>query len=422
MFQSGMLKTIRRLTSTRRSSGPKRSRRFCFEGLEPRTLMAVDVSVVGGGLFIDGTESDDHVRIEEVGSDLVSIEEMDDVVEGRVLVKWIKRRPVGGIYFWGHDGDDSFCNMTSIYSVAYGGEGTDLLIGGSTEDRLDGGPDNDVLAGSDGKDLLVGGPGIDFLRGGQGDDTLYSHGQTQDPKAFGYYPTPTLGYLAPLNRDERDKLWGEEGSDHLYGFDDHEYLDGGPDTDYLYGQAGDDELVGGSGVDYLYGGYGNDELLGGSGVDHLYGSYGNDVLYGGDDGDWLYGEHGYDRLYGEGGSDILFGGEHDDRLFGGDGQDYLFGDSGNDYLNGYDPGFVVGDGYKDFLFGQQGNDTYALPKVDPSVPHTIVKGVAVEDFAFYESQEDEVEFLAPIWLAVDSYFESLGSNLDRNDRVVDEAT
>ena len=53
--------------------------------------------------------------------------------------------PIVGINFFGGDGNDTFSNLTSIPSTAYGEAGTDELNGGSANDVLFGGADNDTL-------------------------------------------------------------------------------------------------------------------------------------------------------------------------------------------------------------------------------------------------------------------------------------
>jgi hypothetical protein len=64
---------------------------------------------------------------------------------------------------------------------AYGGGGSDALIGGLLDDSLSGGPGDDVLDGGagaddlfgeDGNDSVDGGGGVDLLDGGPGDDAL----------------------------------------------------------------------------------------------------------------------------------------------------------------------------------------------------------------------------------------------------------
>ena len=98
--------------------------------------------------------------------------------------------------------------------------------------------------------------------------------------------------------DDRDDLWGEDGSDWLYG---------GAGGDLAVAGAGDDLLIGEDGDDWLYAEDGNDFAYGGAGVDYLFGQGGNDVLVAQAGDDWLYGGAGNDVLNGGAGWDLYFG-------------------------------------------------------------------------------------------------------------------
>lgn len=76
-------------------------------------------------------------------------------------------------------------------------------------------------------------------------------------------------------------------------------------------------LYGESGSDVLWGGGGNDMLFGGAGSDILWGGLGGDVLAGGDGDDLLFGQAGRDVLIGGLGSDYVFGLDGDDILIAG---------------------------------------------------------------------------------------------------------
>jgi hypothetical protein len=132
---------------------------------------------------------------------------------------------------------------------------------------------------------------------------------------FGRGGNDTIIINASLSIDAL--LFGEGGTDRLFGARGEDGLDGGSGRDFLYGLWGDDELEGGAGDDFLFGGNGNDLLLGSEGNDFLYGEGGHDVLLGGAGTDRLFGGSGRDLLIGGTGTDYLYGGSDDDILIGG---------------------------------------------------------------------------------------------------------
>jgi hypothetical protein len=276
----------------RRPAGkkPEGRARLGVEALERRELLTVNLADIVGSspillqtppasvrfdantrtLAITGSDSPFRgdvvvVETQQLGNVVVKI---GDQVAGTFLRYSVKsiaqktqtRKPlITKITFVGQQGNDYFENKTNIPSMAWGGDGNDILHGGQA---------NDELAGGNGD--LASGDGNDYLRGHGGND----------------------------------KLWGEAGNDQVHG-------DAG--NDYLWGGAGDDELSGDAGRDTMWGGDHNDYLRGGAGNDELYGGAGNDNLYGGT---------GSDALDGEAGNDGLFGGRDDrDTLTGGTGQD-----------------------------------------------------------------------------------------------------
>jgi Ca2+-binding RTX toxin-like protein len=109
---------------------------------------------------------------------------------------------VWSISFSGGDGDDEFHNTTpDIPSVAYGGDGDDILTGGGCDDRLYGQGGADVLRGNGGPDSLYGGAGVDDLHGGLG------NALSPDPVALGRRQKPgndgndeTMGTMKLMNR------------------------------------------------------------------------------------------------------------------------------------------------------------------------------------------------------------------------------
>jgi Ca2+-binding RTX toxin-like protein len=299
---------------------------FLLEGLETRTLLAVDVALAddaSGVLRIIGDNADNEVSVEVVGDNVVvSIADGEGVQQHEFASS-----EVTSLYFLGKGGDDSFENLTNLESLAYGNEGNDLLIGGSNSDALHGGAGNDVIEGGDGDDSLHGDSGNDRLYGGRGEDKLY-------------------GWTG------NDELDGGDDDDYLSGYSGNDKLIGGLGDDDLHGHTGNDELDGGDGHDKLYGFRGNDVLRGGNGNDYLGGWSGNDDMDGGEGDDMLYGNYGDDTMIGGGGHDILVGREGRDNMQGGSGRDILIGGDGSDH--------IVGDGEDDILI--DGNTTFELNK------------------------------------------------------------
>jgi Ca2+-binding RTX toxin-like protein len=79
------------------------------------------------------------------------------------------------IYYYGQTGgSSSFQNLTAVSCTAYGGSGTNLLVGGSGNDTLyaGGAGSNNTLKGMGGDDTLVGGAGTNYMYGGTGNNTL----------------------------------------------------------------------------------------------------------------------------------------------------------------------------------------------------------------------------------------------------------
>jgi Ca2+-binding RTX toxin-like protein/Mg/Co/Ni transporter MgtE len=183
-----------------------------IEELERRQLMAGDVRVQFGHLWINGGQRSDvaEVSYDQTGSNLVvnlNGQSQSFVAAG-----------IQNIVFNGGIGDDTFVNRTSLTSMAYGGDGNDSLSGGSGIDNLYGQAGDDVLAGNTGDDRLAGGIG-------------------------------------------NDKLYGGDGNDLVNAGDGDDYLAGGAGDDQLTGGAGNDGLHGGAGLDHLWGQVGQDRFL-----------------------------------------------------------------------------------------------------------------------------------------------------------------
>ncbi len=230
----------------RKAAKPK-SMRLAIDMLEQREMMAANLTVnlVGSELQIIGSETADTVT--------VRLQNGQYVVESNSLAaRSFASASVTNIYFAGYGGNDTFTNNTELRSLAYGGDGRDVLTGGSGDDRL---------LGQDGKDTLYGGAGKDTLWGGYKNDTLYG-------------------------QDGNDTLLGNSGHDYLYGGIGNDHLNGGRNVDTLRGEDGDDVLIsldnknhdnvgGGEGrdtywVDRTPGGGGSDKILNVSSIDKAH--------------------------------------------------------------------------------------------------------------------------------------------------------
>uniref|UniRef100_UPI002627EBE3 calcium-binding protein n=1 Tax=Propionivibrio sp. TaxID=2212460 RepID=UPI002627EBE3 len=259
---------------------------------------------------------------------------------------------------------------------AFGGDGTDTLIGNAQSNRLEGGRGDDALSGGANMDLLDGGQGNDLLTGGAG----YDHFVIR--KAAG--STDTITDFSPGTAGEKILLVGfdnvsdftqvavtQEGantrlnlgdgqsvllqniaptgiSEQNFGFfSDTAMLDSfatytsnpgiwsgdsGVQNTLLPGTYGDLVAFALGGDDVIGGVTTNDLIDGGDGSDAIWGDYPGSTPVPG--ADWLEGGAGSDTLYGGAGDDLLRGGSGNDTLRGEVGNDVLIGGSGEDYLNG----------------------------------------------------------------------------------------
>jgi len=139
------------------------------------TAYVTGVGVINGQLQIIGTNIDDHVSVNLVGSG------GEQVV--RVHASFLPPYPgfidvplagIGSILLSLFDGDDHATlagNMT-LPAVLDGGAGADHLSAGGGGAVVLGGSGNDFLQGGQGNDILIGGTGADQLNGGSGEDIL----------------------------------------------------------------------------------------------------------------------------------------------------------------------------------------------------------------------------------------------------------
>ncbi|MBI3436598.1 MAG: M10 family metallopeptidase C-terminal domain-containing protein [Proteobacteria bacterium] len=145
--------------------------------------------------------------------------------------------------------------------IIRGEDGDDVLIGGLGDDRIEGGNGNDYLIGLDGNDTLIDGAGINTLQGGIGNDiyavqsnadTVFefaNEGRDQIQTFLSYYVLPP---------NVEDLIFVGAGSHTGIGTSADNWLIGGSGNDYLIGLAGNDVLIDGAGLNTLQGGAGND--------------------------------------------------------------------------------------------------------------------------------------------------------------------
>ena len=197
----------------------------------------------------------------------------------------------GSVETVGTSSDDTI-DGTDVNDAIYGLAGNDNLGGGHGNDYLYGGDGDDLLRGSKGSDYLVGGDGNDNLRDDSTDVDFYYGGSGTDRADYYYRNSTVFVDLESGENTDGDKYSSIE---NIRGSGDYD--------DRLYGDAG------------------SNEIWGSGGDDKLYGRQGADILKGGKDDDYLNGGNGADMLYGEDGADILNGGNSDDILKGGAGAD-----------------------------------------------------------------------------------------------------
>lgn len=218
----------------------------------------------------------------------------------------------------GGSGNESldFSGLTTD-SIAFGGDGNDLIIGGAGNDMLFGDLGSDVLRGGNGNDFLFGGSGDDVMTGGAGNNSLNGQGGNFD------LVVETLEGTTVVVADSMTFATG---------------------TNLLI-RVETINLTGGSGVDNfdltLFGGLatvnagdGDDQIVGTEQADVLNGEGGNDVIIANDGNDVVSGGNGNDFIRGDLGDDVLNGGLGDDVMLGGGGADNMTPGGGNDFADG----------------------------------------------------------------------------------------
>lgn len=214
------------------------------------------------------------------------------------------------------------------------------------------------------------------LIGGEGSQHVWGDGQSQylllgadDDELHGGGGDDTVG-----SKGGADKLYGDAGSDTVFGGEDHDQAFGGSDADnvhgnqgddFVHGNQGDDTVLGGQGDDFVFGGKDDDLVFGDLGNDWVQGDFGADTIQGGGGNDTLIGGDGQNRIedladlvFGGGGDDSIGGERGEDTLQGNQGRDTLSGGEGADVLRGgQDADVVSGGGGDDRIWGDLGTDT-----------------------------------------------------------------
>ena len=356
----------------------------------------------GGHDTINGNAGDDYVEGGS-GSDTIAGDDGVDRIIGGSSTADVRD---DGDTIYGNDGADVITgdNATiaaggavALLDVRTSGQSVAHEAGGDT---IVGGADADVIYGQSGDDTIAGSGGADDVEGNAGDDTI--DGNDGDDRITGGSGTDNGGAAGALRElrdslDGADTIHGNDGADVATG--DNARIDAGgtvtlydedvsgttappadvSGSDTMYGDAGTDRLYGQGGGDTMSGGSENDVMEGNSGADTMSGDGADDVLAGGttrdgairDGGDTMNGNDGTDVMLGDNGVvsgsgatakwtffdvDPAGAGPHPaadlaggDTMHGDAGTDWVFGQSGDDTM--------TGDGGDDRMQGNAGADT-----------------------------------------------------------------
>jgi Ca2+-binding RTX toxin-like protein len=354
-----------------------RSRKLALERVEERNLMAGDVFVSDGTLFVDGTNGNDFVQVDQVrGTNTVSVNLNGEksTFDG-----------VSNISVTVGNGDDEVSINTFddpnflISSRVFGGNGDDVLQGGGGSDYLNGGKGDDIVSnfvtdenyapvGRGSKDVLIGGNGDDSLwggwglkdtiLGGLGNDTIYDivggtnfiDGEAGDDFIIARdgagLPTDPLNNPGGLVSD--NVVLNKRDSSVVL-FDAATQAGGQPvligNTLYVLNLDGGDIAVNQVGNKVVVTYDGQDFSFDADGITAVAG------IGGATNDSFVNNTNIKSVFYGQGGSDVLLGGSNDDVLKGGNGDDYLDGRDGKDDITG-DAGsdlLVAADGLSDIV-------------------------------------------------------------------------
>nr|WP_246728452.1 calcium-binding protein [Microvirga terricola] len=253
-----------------------------------------------------------------------------------------------------------------VIEDAFGGSGSDYLIGNAVDNDLFGNDGADELAGLDGMDTLHGDKGNDILEGGAGSDKL-DGGDGFDAASYAYAKGAVVVDLVDPSQntgDAKDDIYisiedvtGSDFADKIFGSDIANILDGGAGNDTIDGRESDDTIDGGTGADVMNGSAGNnvyyvdnigDSINDAGGIDTVNASISYTIsafienltaggfaainLTGNDLSNLITGNSAANKLSGGNGNDKLSGGDGDDTLAGGAGKDVLTGGKGKDFF------------------------------------------------------------------------------------------
>ncbi|BCJ43433.1 hypothetical protein GCM10010168_42570 [Actinoplanes ianthinogenes] len=272
----------------------------------------------------------------------------------KTKVRCKTKKPARSLYIKVYDRNDSVVNNSDLRMEAYGGTGSDTLVGGPkadmfrSDDTCEPRGGNDRIYGRGGNDEIFADDGSDYISAGDGNDLVLG-----DSDCANHPIRPGNDVIHGGKGD--DELVGGAGDDQIYGDDGSDWLAGQAGRDRLDGGAGDDALQGdendrGAAADVLLGGPGRDrldyfayaksitvDLDGSSGDDGLPGerdTVGADVedIISGPGDDRLTGNETANHLEGYYGNDVIVGGGGDDELDGVDGSDKIYGGAGDDAI------------------------------------------------------------------------------------------
>ncbi len=362
------------------------------------TLTVSDVSVMVGGLAINGTSAPDilygtagsDLIIGSDGNDIIYSEEQPDTgyavkldidaaltdLDGsEMLTVQISGLPEGATLSAGREigagvwevssaelpgltmtAPEAVDVTLSVAAIAIEGNGSTASVSASIDvhfDGVDGTGGLDILRGGGGDDLMFGGGGIDYV----------------DYSTTGNSVIVSL-VTGTATGDGNDMFSGIEGvlgsqyNDTITGDGQQNFLYAGGGDDYVDAGAGDDLISDGAGRDQIYGGTGNDVIVAAvdSSLDHFNGGYGIDIVDYSAATTTIMADLGNGIVTLGGNKDLLFniegvtGGSGNDTLLGSNGDDILNGGAGNDTLKG-------GRGY-DTLAGGSGSDTFVFTQSD----------------------------------------------------------
>jgi Ca2+-binding RTX toxin-like protein len=198
----------------------------------------------------------------------------------------------GGLTIDGGGGDDTLIGTSGADVIEGGDWGSQLIIGGLGNDTIHGGGGDDVLRGAQGSDTFrVTGrcsdkdstfEGYDTYYGGIDRDVILAFGDTVDIGLTAFSAANAIEVIDRSAATGQVRLLGDWNANTL-DFSTVTVIGGGLTID---GGGGDDKLIGTSGADSIEGGeWGNDDITGGAGNDSIHGGAGDDTVRGGDGDD-----------------------------------------------------------------------------------------------------------------------------------------